>query len=206
LALGSDAVYVAVADRVVVYSRYGTLLRDSPTSLDGLLGQRRALAVDRDGRVYIADGARVLRLDAEGRLDPTWSVGSRVDLRAPSALAIAPDGGLYVADADGARVVRLDPSGDLAQSWTSAGATSLVSPQTLVVSSDGRLFVADVGLRRVLELSDAGGRQPFQREELGDPLPLAMDGAGNLYVGNASTGRVSAVRPGGWFFRLPFGR
>ncbi|MDA8185337.1 MAG: hypothetical protein M0035_13100, partial [Actinomycetota bacterium] len=84
----------------------------------------RGLALAPDGSLYIADAGnhRVRRVDPSGIITTvagTGEEGSSGDggpataarLRYPSALALAPDGSLYLADTSNHRVRRVDPSG-----------------------------------------------------------------------------------------------
>ena len=82
----------------------------------------RALALDRDGNLWVADYGRdrVVKLAPDGRLLQSW--GSRGsgpgEFVGPKGVAIDPTSGrLYVADTGNARVQRLAPDGTPEANW-----------------------------------------------------------------------------------------
>jgi uncharacterized protein (TIGR03437 family) len=150
------------------------------TSLAGPAG----LAIDPvTGALWVADSRnnRVLRFprpfDQGGRISPDLVVGqssftsssssvvSASSLKAPSGIAIGPDGDLFVADTGNDRVVQFAPGAGTGaaavrvygQAQMNASIKpSQISPQTLsapqglVVDQANNLYVADTGANRVL--------------------------------------------------------
>ena len=156
------------------------------------------------GRLYIADrdndAVRVLASDgAVSRLSTTpWS------LSRPQAVAVAPDGAVYVADTGNDRVLRLR-AGQAAE----IVATGLVAPAGVAVDGSGRLYVADTG-RHVIRRLDAGvlsvwaGMEdvPGLADDVGvlaqfnAPAGLAFDGDGDLQVADRGNNFLRSVDTG----------
>jgi len=103
----------------------------------------------------------------------TAQTPTATSLAAPTGIAVAADGTLYVADAGNNRVLqfprpvnqsgRITPSAVIGQTnFTSSvsaatSATSLKTPGGLAIGPNGDLFVADSGNNRVLEFPAGGG-------------------------------------------------
>lgn len=112
------------------------------------------IAIDADGRVYVADrdNARVQVFEADGRFVAAWH---SPELGHPWAVAIGPSGHVYVADGGnqtpgGAprRIVELDTEGNILSVFGHETA-ELESPHGLAVGADGSVYVADLSGRSV---------------------------------------------------------
>lgn len=109
-----------------------------------------------------------------------------IGLVRPGALAVAPDGTVYVAD--GSRVLAVPPSGGLR-----VALAGLRDAAGMAVAPDGTLYVADAGHGRVLALSPKGRvRAVVRRGRLLWPAALAFDPQGRLVI--ADSGRSQVVR------------
>jgi sugar lactone lactonase YvrE len=133
----------------------------------------------------------------------------------PAALAIGPDGNLYVTDLS-QRVTVISPAGRVLRRWGRPGAapgefkfisadpTAPADVQgSLAVGPDGTVYVSDSGNARVQVFTPQGrlvrrfgsygsGKGQFLR-----PYFLAVDQAGNVYVEDDQAGIVSKFSPGG---------
>lgn len=188
-----------------------------------------------DSRIYIADTGnhrvrRATRLTADtwryetvagtGTLGGADGAGLAATLANPAAMALAPDGSLFVADAGGHRIRRLSfDAGGLATVLTVAGTgvpgaadgagalATLNGPRGLALAADGALFVADAAGHRIRKLTfDAGGlatvttvagtgvaggaNGPGAGATLNGPRGLALAVDGSLYVADAGGHRV----------------
>jgi sugar lactone lactonase YvrE len=134
------------------------------------------------GAVLIADHAnhRVRRIDDSGTLTTLAGDGLRgcegdgadavrARLGFPSALAVAPDGGVLVADEMNHRIRRITPSGIID-----------------TVAGDGSRGDGDGD-------DDNGDGGPAERARLDSPCAVAVDGAGSLYIGEAGSPRVRRI-------------
>jgi uncharacterized protein (TIGR03437 family) len=143
----------------------------------------RGIAVDPAGNLYVADSGnhRVLRyprpVDQSGRITPDQVIGqadftsavaaavNASSLRLPTAVAVGPDGNIFVSDAGNNRVLEFpatnsnrpaalrvygQPDFTTNVAYLSVSAQTLNSPQGIFVDSSFTLYVADAGANRVL--------------------------------------------------------
>jgi RHS repeat-associated protein len=142
-----------------------------------------AILVAPDGSVYVDDAGhfRIRRIGVDGIVstvagtqtqgsggagDGQLATHSSVRFFAPEAMALGPDGSLYIADRGDGRIRRVDPAGII--STFAGGGTStaenisattarLFSPSGVTVAPDGTVVVADGGLsRKVRRISTQG--------------------------------------------------
>jgi sugar lactone lactonase YvrE len=153
---------------------------DGGPAIEAGLSGPSGVAVGADGSLYIADrdNDRVRRVDPGGMISTVAGSGTpgfggdggpavAAALASPAAVAVGPDGSLYVADTGNHRIRRVGADGVIG---TVAGdgrarsggdglpavQASLNAPAGLCVAAGGELYVADTGnglVRRV----DAGG-------------------------------------------------
>lgn len=133
----------------------------------------------------------------------------------PVALAIGPDGNLYVTDLS-QRVSVISPAGTVLRRWgrrgTGPGEFNFISANptvptniqgSLAVGPDGTVYVSDSGNARV-QVFTPQGRYVRQFGSYGSgegqflrPYFLVVDQAGNVYVEDDAAGIVSKFSPGG---------
>lgn len=125
----------------------------------------RALAVDRLGRVLLAQPARhVVRIADPGQHSEIslGGFGARPgEFARPLGVAFGAEGSIYVADTGNARVQRFSPVGN----FVAAFADSLREPRGLATGSTGEVLVADPKRDAVVLFAAQGGA----RHQL--PLP-----------------------------------
>jgi sugar lactone lactonase YvrE/uncharacterized caspase-like protein len=153
---------------------------DGGPATDAELNYPTGLAVGSGGAFYIADtgNSRIRRVDADGTITTVAGTGeegytsddSSADtaaLAVPEAVAVDPDGVLYIADTGNDRIRRVDADGIIT---TVAGIGSpgdggdgrpaieagLNGPRGIVFDSDGMLYIADTGNNRIRRV-DADG-------------------------------------------------
>jgi tripartite motif-containing protein 71 len=147
--------------------------------------------------VYVADtgAGRIQRFSAA--YQPLGRLGS-VALDRPVAIAVAPDGSVYVADAGRHRVFELSPAGALLASWGGPGGAPgrFEDPSGIAVDSAGDVFVADRLLDRVQKFT-AGGRLLAMwgtagggAGQLSLPSGLAANCRGDVLVADTANNRV----------------
>jgi cysteine-rich repeat protein len=141
--------------------------------LDVSLSQPPGIAVDAQGRVFVADAGshRVLRSNDDGTLTVVAGQGTAgfsgdgqsaggARLNSPSGLAVDDGGRLFIADTGNHRVRRVDLDGTIttvagtgSAGFSGDGAPAVGakvnSPRGVAVDGRGRLFIADSGNNRV---------------------------------------------------------
>ena len=138
------------------------------------------VAVDGSGNLYIADVSndRIRRVDVGGTIRTIAGNGSRghsgdgglavqAQLAAPVGVALDSNGILYIADWHNNRIRRVDTSGTIT---TIAG----IGPGTF-----------------------GGDNGPAQLANLYNPQDVAVDGSGNVYIADLSSGRIRQVNTSG---------
>ena len=211
---------------------------DGGPAAAAVLNLPRAVAVTGDGDVLIADtdNQRIRRIEAAtGVITTIAGVGrfghggdggpaTAARLASPQALALAPDGTVFVADTRNARIRRIDPGTGVITTIAGTGesgdggdggpatAARLSLPRGLTVAPDGSLYVADSGAHRVRRVDPAGvittvagvGQRgctgdggPAADAALAAPSGLAVGPEGSLYIADAANNRIRRVTPDG---------
>ena len=153
----------------------------------GALGPNApAIAVDADGRVYVADISddRIEAFRNNGTPDGGWG-----GLATPSGVATAPDGSIVVADGSG--VYRYSANGTRTATLTLAGGV-VGAPAGVAVGSNGTVYVADPGRAQVVALPGRVYSAGLQR-----PIAVAAGADGSIFVADDGDGRVHAFGPDG---------
>lgn len=112
------------------------------------------VAVGADGSVYVADtwAHRVQKFTADGDFVTQWGTFGqhRIGLGpaafyGPRAVAVGPDGLVYVADTGNKRVQVFSPDGEFLREWGGGGSApgQLNEPVGLAFGPDGQVYVAD---------------------------------------------------------------
>ncbi|WP_221765825.1 NHL repeat-containing protein [Streptomyces sp. WAC 06783] len=173
----------------------------------------RVRKVDTDGLITTLAGTGAPGVGSDGGL------ATATPLRNPIGLAMGPDGSVYIADSGNNRVRRVDPQGIVTTvagngfpGYTGddapATATGLNAPWGVALDPGGNLYIADRNNHRVRMVGTDGnittvagdGTAEFLGEyvravlaRLSGPSGLAIDGAGNLYIGDSGNRRVRGV-------------
>lgn len=144
----------------------------SPTTLADPFG----IAVGEDGTAYITDAGdsnRIQKISPDGTITTLAGgsegfadgVGPQASFNTPSALAIDPDGNLYVADTSNNRIRKITPegvvttvAGDGTAGYADGPATQarFNGPLGIAVNADGTLYVADTYNDRIRKISTDG--------------------------------------------------
>ena len=123
-------------------------------------------------------------------------IDENTEFREPSAVAVGPDGSIYVTEYDNFRVQKFSPRGVLLASW--GDEQSLGIPEAVAVDDDGNVYVAaDDG--PVLKF-DGNGRYLGEIGRPADflyPASIAFDSLGNIYVLDTDAGQILKFDPSG---------
>jgi predicted membrane-bound mannosyltransferase/DNA-binding beta-propeller fold protein YncE len=193
----------------------------------GQLQNPRGIKVSPDGYVYVADAGnhRIQKFTAAGQFVAAWGQQSTVETEAgvargfnePWDVAVAPDGGIYVADTWNHRIQKLDADGQFVTAWglfgeytprDTIGQGAFYGPRSVAIHpDDGRVYVADTGNKRV-QVFEPDGQFAFQwggggvlDGYLDEPVGIAIGPKGAVYVADTWNQRVQVFDRGGAFLR-----
>lgn len=195
---------------VKIYSPEGQLLRslggDAGTE-PGKFGYVSDCVQDEEGNYYISEfgqNDRITKLNPDGKFVATWGTSGTKpgEFQRVRALALGPDGLLYVADACNHRIQVFEKDGTFVRSFGEAGSEpgQLSYPYDLCFSPRGDLYVSERGNGRIQKFTKVGrslgtwglpGRAPG---ELADPWALVVDSKGRVHVIDTENHRVQRVR------------
>jgi DNA-binding beta-propeller fold protein YncE len=162
---------------------------------------------DADGFFYVSETGerdRISKLDAAGNLVASWG-GSGADpgqFNRARALALGPDGLLYVADACNHRIQAFSRDGAFVRAFGEAGPGpgQMSYPYDLTFGPGSELYVAEYGNHRVQKFTADGrplgtwGRPGRKPGELASPWALAVDPKGRVHIIDTENHRIQRVR------------
>lgn len=158
------------------------------------------VAVDRNGVLFLLEsGSRSISIYSP-RGEFLREIQGRGTWKDPSAIAVAPDGSIFLADGNSGRVLELELSGRIRREHT-AGGNARITGVGLYGSS---VFGADNRNHRIVVFRRAGGAPDYWGKrgegpgELHSPYRLVVDPSGRVFVTDVMNARVQ------WF--SPFGK
>ena len=162
---------------------------------------------DSDGYYYVSEFGRtdrITKLDEAGNVVKTWGESGTApgQFQRVRALALGPDGLLYVADSCNHRIQVFTKEGEFVRAFGEPGdgKGQFSYPFDLAFSPAGDLYVVERGNRRVQKLSPAGewkafwGQSGSKPGQLADPWAVAVDKLGRVHVVDTENHRVQRVR------------
>jgi tripartite motif-containing protein 71 len=175
------------------------------------------VAVDRSGRIYVADthNDRIQVFTPKGRLIRMW--GSRGtdagQFWQPRAVALDPFGNVWVADHENKRVQKFTAGGRFLGKFGANGGDGTLgggegefnSPRGLSSDAQGNIYVADDANHRIVKLANDGrfliqwGHMGAGDGELSLPYSTAVDSDGNVWVTDTNNNRIQKFTSGGIF-------
>ncbi|MBN1179991.1 MAG: TIGR03663 family protein [Anaerolineae bacterium] len=181
----------------------------NPTPPPGTFCEPWDVAVAPDGSVYVADtwAHRVQHFTAAGEVVAAWGsfgqfgVGDPLGeghFFGPRAVAVGPDGRVYVVDTGNKRVQVFTPEGEFVTQWGGYGSAAgqMDEPVGAAFTPDGQIVVADSWNVRVQALTPDGeplASWPIDgwNNPMADEKPyVAVDAAGRIYVTDPGGYRV----------------
>jgi DNA-binding beta-propeller fold protein YncE len=198
-------------DPILRFDEQGNLVKSFGA---GQLLFPHGLTVDPDGNVWVTDGLgkdgkghQAIKFSPDGkvlmRLGKAGVAGTGTDeFNAPSAVAIAPNGDIFVADGHGgntnARIMKFDRTGKFIKTWGKKGSApgEFDGPHTLAMDSRGRLLVGDRGNNRI-QIFDQDGNFIDQWAQFSRPSGVYIDKNDVIYVADSESGSVNKAH-GDW--------
>jgi sugar lactone lactonase YvrE len=177
----------------------------------GMFAFPHGFHVDRDGNVWATDGPgksgkgyQVFKFSPDGKVLLTLGkagVGGEAPgtFIYPSAVVVAPNGDIFVADGHGAdtngRIMRFSRDGTFITSWgqKGTGRGEFGGMHAIAMDSKGRLFVGDRGNSRV-QIFDQDGRFLEEWKQFGRPSGIFIDANDTIHVADSQSD--AKVNPG----------
>jgi len=207
---------------------------DGGAATDAQLDSPAGVAVDANGNLYIADthnqcirevvGGNITTITGTGVAGFSGDGGAAASamLNQPTALAVGPDGSLYVADTNNHRIRKIvfgsnnttitTVAGNGEQFFSGDGAAAtlagLDSPNGVAVDSAGNIYIGDTHNQRVRVVDVAGlistlagnGNKTYSGDgaaatdaSLARPRGLSVDAIGNIYVADSDNNRIRLI-------------
>jgi sugar lactone lactonase YvrE len=175
-------------------------------SAPGQLGYVSDVVQDEDGFFYVAEFGevqRISKLDKDGKFITSWGEAGQEpgQFARARALALGPDGLLYLADACNHRIQVFTRDGKLVRHFGSngEGPGELSYPYDLGFNKKGELYVVEYGNHRVQKFTAQGeslgtwggpGREPGKFHS---PWALVIDRRGRIHVLDTENHRVQRI-------------
>jgi streptogramin lyase len=175
----------------------------------GLFAMPHGLHVDKDGNVWVTDGAiakkggpkgeQVIKMSPDGKVlmrlgTAGVSGGGPTHFHDPGDVVTAPNGDIFVADGHGTvapdlppdtvtRIIKFTPDGRFIKAWGSLGSgkSQFRNPHALVFDSRGRLLVADRVNGRI-QVFDQNGKWLTEYRGFNHPSGLFITKDDTLYA------------------------
>ncbi len=175
----------------------------------GQFNEPWGIAVAKDGTVFVADtwNHRIVKFDPDGNFLTAWGVfgdvGDKWDenelqLYGPRAIAIDPDGNLWVTDTGNERVIQFSPDGEPLDVYGGAGGEpgQFLEPVGIAIDAAGNFYIADTWNRRI-QVFDANFDplrqievEAWDSQSVVNKPYIAVDAQGNIFVTDPEGYRV----------------
>jgi DNA-binding beta-propeller fold protein YncE len=176
---------------------------------DGQFIWPSAIAVDRDGAVYISSESEhcIQTFSATGQFASKWGIPGDGDgeLHGPTGMVFDREDNLYVVDHLNSRIQKFTKDGKFLLNWGTKGEDDgqFNLPWGIALDAAGDVYVADWRNDRVQKFTATGtflaayGTPGDVDGLFHRPSGVAVDGDGNIYVADWGNNRVQVLGPQG---------
>lgn len=169
----------------------------------------------------ITPGGKVTTFAGSGLEGSEDKKGILASFKYPSAIAIDKDGNLYVTDTQNQKIRKITPdtvvstfagSGTLGYTNGSSMNAAFNSPSGIAIDATGNVYVSDGANNAIRKITKSGLVSTFAGSSIGDegsadgtgtnasfsnPVGLAMDIQGNMYVADLDNHKIRKITSGG---------
>jgi len=161
----------------------------------------------------------VTTLAGSGTFGFADGAGATAQFRTPNGVAVDASGNVYVADVNNHRIRKITPAG-VVSTFAGSGergsangtgtAAQFDYPRDVATDASGNVYVADIYCGLIRKITPAGvvstlagsGTSGFAdgagtAAQFNNPLGVAIDASGNVYVGDYSNHRIRKITPAG---------
>ena len=188
-------------DPILEFDASGKLLKSFG---GGMFIFPHGLYVDKDGDIWVTDGQgkggkghQVFKFSPDGKVLMTLGKAGLAGedpgtFNAPSAVIVAPNGDIFVADGHGgntnARIVKFSKDGKFIKTWgkKGSGEGEFNVPHALAFDSKGRLFIGDRGNNRI-QIFDQDGKFLEAWTQFSRPSGIFIDKKDAMYVADSES-------------------
>ncbi|MBS1872385.1 MAG: SMP-30/gluconolactonase/LRE family protein [Acidobacteria bacterium] len=173
----------------------------------------RVRRINTDATITTVAGTGTAGSDGDG------AAATSATINEPADVAVDSSGNLYIAERSGQRIRKVNGSGVISTvagtgtqgaptSATNATDQPLSFPSGLLMESSGSLLIADTGNHRILRLTSSGSvatvagtgvggysgdGKAATAAQLNNPMGMALDAAGNLYIADSGNNAVRQI-------------
>lgn len=180
------------------------------------------ITLDSSGNIYVSDGYYIRKVTPDGTVTTLagnsngnsigWDVdgkGNAATFSYAASLTTDISGNVYIADAS--RIRKMTPDGTVSTFWISKNLSPLPQDLTgIVLDASGNLYVSDAGSNVIVKVKPDGTSAIFAGSganssvdgqgtsaTFSDPIDMAIDGSGNLFVVDLKSNKIRKVTPSG---------
>jgi sugar lactone lactonase YvrE len=177
-----------------------------------------SVAADAAGNLYVGEQYKIRKVTPGGTISTAGNLPATTYGVSPAGIAVDAAGNMYVADPNNGRILKITPGG---AATTVAGAYEAVSlgdggpateahirPSAVTLDPAGNLYIAEMTSHRVRSVNPggvintvagdgtagfSGDGGPRTEARFNNPVGMAMDSAGNLYIADMENNRVRKI-------------
>jgi len=209
--LNKTLLYGVGTDAGLSYTN-GTVTTIGPTLPGGITLQApNAVSFDGAGNMYIADfgstsdgtGAQLVKIPAAGGNAVVVSANAGgTALDGAADVQVDGAGDIFIADQDNNRIVELPVGGSPTSFSPTVNSLQLSSANDVIPGPNGLLYLSDGNNNRLIEIPNLGTGTATtvtsaDGMNLNNPGGLALDSAGDLFIGDQMNNRVAEILAGG---------